>query len=82
LDRLEELQLPIGWEELNRPHGAAGWAIAIIGWLLTGVAITLGGPFWFDLLCKVSNLRAAGIKPASVLTAATSGNTSSSSKTP
>jgi hypothetical protein len=81
LDRLEELQFPIGWEESNRPHGVTGLAIAIFGWLLTGAAITLGAPFWFDLLCKVSNLRAAGVRPASVLTPATSGDGSSSSVT-
>jgi hypothetical protein len=67
LDQLERLQFPIGWEDSNRPGNATGWAIAIVGWLLTGAAITLGAPFWFDLLCKVSNLRAAGVKPASTL---------------
>jgi hypothetical protein len=68
LDDLERLAFPLGWEDANRPRGW-GWGIAVIGWLLTGVAITLGAPFWFDLLCKVSNLRAAGVKPASVLSA-------------
>jgi hypothetical protein len=70
LDRLEELRFPIGWEESNRPQGADGWALAILGWLLTGLAITLGAPFWFDVLGKLSNLRAAGVKPDSVLTPA------------
>jgi hypothetical protein len=37
--------------------------MAVLGWLLTGIAITFGAPFWFDLLGKVSNLRAAGAKP-------------------
>ena len=46
---------------------------SLLGWLLTGVAITLGAPFWFDVLGKVSNLRATGIKPDSVLTATASG---------
>ena len=32
----------------------------IVGWLLTMAAISLGAPFWFDLLSKVSHLRASG----------------------
>lgn len=35
----------------------------ILGWLLTAAALTLGAPFWFDLLQKFVNLRAAGTKP-------------------
>jgi hypothetical protein len=70
LDRLEELRFPIGWEESNRPQDAGGWALALLGWLLTGFAVTFGAPFWFDVLGKVSNLRAAGVKPDSVLTPA------------
>jgi len=67
LDRLEELRFPIGWEESNRPEGADGWTLAVLGWLLTGFAVTLGAPFWFDLLGKASNLRAAGPKPDTAL---------------
>jgi hypothetical protein len=33
------------------------------GWLLTAVAISLGAPFWFDLLNKFINIRAAGKLP-------------------
>ena len=32
----------------------------IIGWLLTIAAISLGAPFWFDLLGKIVHLRASG----------------------
>ncbi len=67
LDRLEQLRFPIGWEDSNRPDDISSWMLALLGWLLTGAAITLGAPFWFDLLGKVSNLRAAGVKPASVI---------------
>ena len=65
LAQLETLRFPIGWEAPNRPDGAGGWAFAAVGWLLTGIAITFGAPFWFDVLNKVSNLRAAGRKPES-----------------
>jgi len=33
------------------------------GWLLTAVAASLGAPFWFDLLGKIINVRAAGKPP-------------------
>lgn len=37
----------------------------LIGWLITALAITLGAPFWFDLLGKFVSLRGAGtIQPA------------------
>jgi hypothetical protein len=35
----------------------------IPGWLITTLAITLGAPFWFDMLNKVINIRNAGLKP-------------------
>jgi hypothetical protein len=35
----------------------------IVGLLLTAVALTLGAPFWFDLLSKLVKLRSSGDKP-------------------
>ncbi len=35
-----------------------------IGFLITALAITLGAPFWFDLLNKFVNIRAGGNKPS------------------
>ncbi len=37
----------------------------IFGWLLSALAISMGVPFWFDLLSKVINVRNTGSKPAS-----------------
>jgi hypothetical protein len=34
-----------------------------LGWLLTALAISLGAPFWFDILNKVVSIRAAGKAP-------------------
>jgi hypothetical protein len=34
-----------------------------LGWLLTALAISLGAPFWFDLLNKFVKLRESGPKP-------------------
>lgn len=40
-------------------------AKVIVGWFLSAVAISMGAPFWFDLLGKVINVRNTGNKPAS-----------------
>ena len=50
--------LPIGWH--TAPHGVAGWLKTLLGWLTTVAAVSLGAPFWFDLLGKVAHLRGAG----------------------
>ena len=39
------------------------WGSSPLGWLITALALTLGAPFWFDLLSKFINLRSAGKKP-------------------
>ncbi|MGI0489819.1 hypothetical protein ACN4EK_30760 [Pantanalinema rosaneae CENA516] len=39
----------------------------ILGWLLSGIAIAMGAPFWFDLLSKVMNVRNTGSKPAPIV---------------
>jgi hypothetical protein len=44
---------------------------SILGWILTALALSLGAPFWFDLLNKFINIRAAGTKPADTTTAST-----------
>jgi hypothetical protein len=43
--------------------GSRIWAERIIGWLLTILAISLGAPFWFDMLNKIVNIRFAGKSP-------------------
>lgn len=37
----------------------------VLGWALSAIAISMGAPFWFDLLGKVINVRNTGPKPAS-----------------
>lgn len=39
------------------------WLERVIGWLLTLLAISLGAPFWFDILNKIVNIRFAGKSP-------------------
>jgi hypothetical protein len=35
----------------------------LLGWLLTVLAVSLGAPFWFDVLNKFMNVRSAGRSP-------------------
>ncbi|NIG53949.1 hypothetical protein [Chitinophaga sp. Cy-1792] len=41
---------------LSHPLQQNGW-IVLAGWLMTAMAISLGAPFWFDLLGKVVKFR-------------------------
>ncbi len=35
----------------------------LLGFILTALALSLGAPFWFDLLNKLVSIRGAGVKP-------------------
>jgi hypothetical protein len=57
--------LPIGWNEKGWFNGEQikeqnDWLQAIFGWLMTGVAVAMGAPFWFDILGKFINVRNTG----------------------
>lgn len=45
---------------VNRPLGVLRM---LSGWIVSGIAIAMGAPFWFDLLGKVVNVRNSGGKP-------------------
>jgi hypothetical protein len=34
-----------------------------VGWIVTIIAVSIGAPFWFDVLNKFVNLRSAGRSP-------------------
>jgi hypothetical protein len=55
--------LPLGWPDQPNLRSAASYIMKVVGLLLTGFAISLGAPFWFDLLGKFMNLRGTGTKP-------------------
>jgi len=76
-DQLKKLALPIGWDsdvEGQQFPGMrlwtgtfwSGWAwqfrVHILGWFLTALAVSLGAPFWFDLLNKFIVVRST-VKP-------------------
>ncbi|MEG4861115.1 hypothetical protein QUB75_27545 [Microcoleus sp. K1-B6] len=69
---LDEVALPFGWSEENRlerdKQGNLLWPALItklFGWILSGVAISMGAAFWFEALNKIINIRNAGKKPPS-----------------
>jgi hypothetical protein len=41
------------------PIGGSRDVSSIAGWLITGFAVSLGAPFWFDLLSKFMNVRSS-----------------------
>lgn len=66
-DRMQELQQRVEYIKQKRegklfvysPNQNGGWE-TILGWIITAMAITLGAPFWFNLLNKLVSLRGAG----------------------
>jgi len=58
------MALPIGWTG-PLPCDFQFWLWKVLGILLTAIALSLGAPFWFDLLAQFMNLRGSGDKPAS-----------------
>ena len=40
-----------------------GFLRMLSGWWISGIAIAMGAPFWFDLLGKIVNVRNTGTKP-------------------
>jgi hypothetical protein len=65
---IQKLGVPIGWtsaEGDSRSYHLSGLGVLkkILGLLLTALALSLGAPFWFDMLNKVINIRSAGKAP-------------------
>jgi hypothetical protein len=68
--KIQELGFPMGWKDqiviwpwqTGFGEGFLDWLGRLPGWLLTALAITLGAPFWFDLLNKIMVIRST-VKP-------------------
>ena len=69
-----KLGIPLGWtsdDDDPRMVKLTSWEFFyrdLLGWLLTVAAISLGAPFWFDTLSRLSRLRSTG-KPEAPLPA-------------
>lgn len=61
-DQVPETPIPVQVAQImaNRPLGLLRM---MSGWAVSGIAIAMGAPFWFDLLGKLVNVRNSGGKP-------------------
>jgi len=73
MDAIEKLGLPVGWSSGPTAAGMApdprsvpsdwkGWILKVLGILMSAFAISLGAPFWFDMLNRVTMVRST-VKP-------------------
>lgn len=53
----------IGWPGNLPEPSVRGWLERLFGWFLTVLALSMGAPFWFDILNKFMNVRLAGKSP-------------------
>ncbi|MEH2076164.1 MAG: hypothetical protein V7K57_17500 [Nostoc sp.] len=73
---LGNASIPIGWQNINQQFELLDTTKSnqvyirisqviklICGWVVSGLAIAMGAPFWFDILNKIINVRNAGPKP-------------------
>ena len=67
---LEELPLPLGWNPTitsAQSEQASQWRFPILrrigGWLLTGIAISMGASFWYSILGRIIRVRNTGDVP-------------------
>jgi len=57
---LTAIGIPIGWAPPTPDEPARNtgwWSWHILGWLMTAALVSLGGPFWFDLLGRLTAAR-------------------------
>jgi hypothetical protein len=75
VSHVKNLSLPVGWkfdgtaaDGTTDPRAWPGadpgaLLVKLIGLAITTGALSLGAPFWFDLLNKVARLRSTGVRP-------------------
>jgi len=65
MTQIADLKLPLGWNaKVYEQDGFWIYVIkALAGWLITALAVSLGAPFWYDILNKLVDLRSSGRKP-------------------
>lgn len=64
--QIESVKSPLGLGWKNVVWNEVTWQDVLyktLGWVVTALAISLGAPFWFDLLRKLVNIRSSGNKP-------------------
>ncbi|MEO0758911.1 MAG: hypothetical protein AAFY78_18800 [Cyanobacteria bacterium J06648_16] len=68
---LSQYPLPLGRTDIildAQEDAEADWPLPVprrwLGWLVTGIAISMGSGFWFDSLRRVMSVRTSGNKPS------------------
>ena len=51
------------WGELVGVFFSRLFSVSFFGFIITALAVSLGAPFWFDLLNKLVSIRGSGVKP-------------------
>src|SRR5215469_4607106 len=60
---IEQIHPVAGWSASTLPADFWGWVVKIVGLLATTFAVSLGAPFWFDVLNKFISFRSSGPPP-------------------
>ncbi len=60
---VEQIQPVAGLSASTLPADFWGWVLKIVGLLATTFAVSLGAPFWFDVLNKFISFRSSGPPP-------------------
>lgn len=60
VEELAMLNLPLGWRWETIPVSPMDWSTKIAGLLFTAFAVSLGAPFWYDLLNRLVQWRGVG----------------------
>ncbi len=76
VDAVPRLQLPLGWSATDGdprkvPTDVSAILIKVLGLIVTALAISLGAPFWFDVIGRGLSLRSSGPRPISATAAPT-----------
>jgi hypothetical protein len=69
---IRKLGIRFGWDneewqllrnDWQKKDGPKEWPFRVVGYLITALAVSLGAPFWFDMLNKMVSIRAVGKSP-------------------
>ncbi|MGH7126913.1 MAG: hypothetical protein ACREFI_21230, partial [Stellaceae bacterium] len=70
LRNLQEIHaFPLGWSDSHGrldydwQQSISGWIKKVLGLAVTAFALSLGAPFWFDMLSSFVRLRGSGDRP-------------------
>ena len=65
VSKLEQTGLKLGWEKNSVSQ--INWLSKIVGLLVSALAVSLGAPFWFQILQRFMQIRGAGTTPGEKL---------------